>query len=240
MEPIMEICIIICIIIALAAVIFFFLYKRSKAPSHNTPEQKADEISSSQSPNMEDDVDDGFNSDEFEDDSNDSNEEPEDDTEMSEDEDNDVEVSRPSGDQLTEYMDYLNIVQLMDYDVFRVKEKYISASQPNSVEILPAFLFTVFKSDEMLLLIYETTKTGRNTLLFTVEESQYEKAYKAVIRYFQSNRVNKRKNLSSYMKYLKRSGVIMCSSRQHNDLDSWKTSLHWSPRKMIRDLVYPQ
>lgn len=145
-------------------------------------------------------------------------------------------ISRPTGAQLTEYTEYLYKAQLPDIAVYRVKENKATPSQPNPIDYEEALLFTVFSRDGLVELILESTIRDRNTLLFTVDENRLDNATRAIVRFFESNRLKKRSQLRQYLKsYLHRYGVLMISSRQHNTLDSWIPRVRKSPEEMVRD-----
>lgn len=147
-----------------------------------------------------------------------------------------VSIALPEGPQLTEFMEYVEKNQLEGFPVYKVMERFDHESSTNiSVEVRPAFLFTVFHKDGLYLLIYESTWKKRATLLFSVKEEMIEAGTKAILRYFSSDKVNKREKLSRHMRYLKRSGIVKYTTKQHTDYEGWKHRVRFSPEAMIRD-----
>lgn len=144
-------------------------------------------------------------------------------TEIEKDEDADDEVdvecdvSHPTGKQLTEYMSYLESIQLSQYEVFHCQEKEVHGSNPHSALLSDGYLFHVAESSNQVLLVYENGWRNMSTYFFAVNKCEEECAVKSILCFFHSWEPNKRDKLRQQKNHFSRSGVIWQESTNHRE-----------------------
>ena len=84
-------------------------------------------------------------------------------------------------------------------------------------------MFSLKENTGRYLIVYENVNPDRSTLLFEVEEKDYELTAQSIYDFLQSAEINKRSNLRSRNIELKEANVKRFRSINHDS--SWKYSI---------------
>lgn len=120
----------------------------------------------------------------------------------------------------SEFINFLLKKQSDKYKIIPCMERL--AHTDNDI-IEEAFMFSLKENTGRYLIVYENVNPDRSTLLFEVEEKDYELTAQSIYDFLQSAEINKRSNLRSRNIELKEANVKRFRSINHDS--SWKYSI---------------
>lgn len=120
----------------------------------------------------------------------------------------------------SEFINFLLMKQSDKYKVIPCLERL--AHTDNDI-IEEAFMFSLKEKTGRYLIVYENVNADRSTLLFEVEEKDYDLTVQSIYDFLQSAEINKRSNLRSRNIELKEANVRRFKSINHDI--SWKHSI---------------
>ena len=120
----------------------------------------------------------------------------------------------------SEFINFLLKKQSDKYKVIPCVERLAHTDNDITEE---AFMFSLKENTGRYLIVYENVNPDRSTLLFEVEENDYELTVQSIYDFLQSAEVNKRSNLRGRKIELKEANVKRFRSINHDS--SWKYSI---------------
>lgn len=120
----------------------------------------------------------------------------------------------------SEFINFLLKKQSGKYKVIPCVERLTHTDNDITEE---AFMFSLKENTGRYLIVYENVNPDRSTLLFEVEENDYELTVQSIYDFLQSAEVNKRSNLRGRKIELKEANVKRFRSINHDS--SWKYSI---------------
>ena len=120
----------------------------------------------------------------------------------------------------SEFINFLLKKQSDKYKIIPCMERL--AHTDNDI-IEEAFMFSLKENTGRYLIVYENVNPDRSTLLFEVEEKDYDLTVQSIYDFLQSAEINKRSNLRSRNIELKEANVKRFRSINHDS--SWKYSI---------------
>lgn len=119
--------------------------------------------------------------------------------------------------------DYINFLLKKQSDKYKVIPCLERLAHVDNDMIEDAFIFSLKENTGRYLIVYENVNPDRSTLLFEVEEKDYDSAVQSIYNFLQSAEINKRSNLRSRNIEFEESRVKRFKSINHDG--SWKYSL---------------
>ena len=122
----------------------------------------------------------------------------------------------------SEYIDFLVTQQSKNYKVIPCVERL---AHSNSDITEAAFMFSIECRSGKVLVVYENVNPDRSTLLFMVEEENFDKSIREIYNFLQSPEINKRSSLRDRSVEIDHNGIVSNRSINHDDLYSWKSTI---------------
>ncbi len=141
------------------------------------------------------------------------------------------EVERIIKDKDSKYLEYLCSNHISDYSIYCSTENRVNNTSQSSLEI--GFIFTVAKSSDEIVTVYENTQPDRSTIVFEIEKESYDDAISMIHQYFASPEVNKRRQLQTMDIDFSPSGIISYTRLNHSGFEDWVSRI----KKIIDDVM---
>lgn len=122
----------------------------------------------------------------------------------------------------SKYIDYLVTLQSKKYKVIPCVER-LAHSTGDTTEY--AFMFSIECRSGKVLIVHENVNPDRSTLLFMVEEENFDKSIREIYNFLQSPEINKRSSLRDRSIDIRNAGIESYRSINHDDIDSWKSTI---------------
>lgn len=126
--------------------------------------------------------------------------------------------------EFTKYKsEFINFLLKKQSDKYKVIPCLERLAHVDNEIIEEAFMFSLKEDTGKILIVYENVNPDRSTLLFEVEEKDYDLTVQSIYDFLQSAEINKRSNLRSRNIELKEANVKRFRSINHDS--SWKYSI---------------
>ena len=122
----------------------------------------------------------------------------------------------------SKYIDYLTNNQYEKYKIIPCVER-LAHKTGDMTEY--AFMFSLKCKQDRVLIVHENVNPDRSTLLFIIEENNYEKTIRAIYDFLQGAEINKRSGIRNEAIQISGTGVINYKSINHNDFNSWQNEI---------------
>lgn len=135
-------------------------------------------------------------------------------------------IQNPVREKDSAYLEFLSGIQLSGYRIIPVTENLASDSGGEATE--EAFLFTVAKDNNGLLVVYENIFPARATYLFMVNGKLYQNGVERIASYFTSGTIiNKRQKLTWNSRLLVDNSILWMQRIIHpaDDFPSWRRDI---------------
>lgn len=119
--------------------------------------------------------------------------------------------------------EFINFLLKKQSDKYKVIPCLERLAHTDNDMIEEAFIFSLKENTGRYLIVYENVNPDRSTLLFEVEEKDYELSVQSIYDFLQSAEINKRSNLRGRNIELKEANVKRFRSINHDS--SWKYSI---------------
>lgn len=134
----------------------------------------------------------------------------------------------------SDQLGYLKIRHLKNYPIIPILERFYSESS-NVCREEPSLLFTICKSNGILVLVYENTSISRASFVFIIQADHSKGAIARIKDYFSSNIPNKRSELQlSNNRFSSHDGFMRVIRVVHDDNNNWQSTIDFYSNYRIR------